>query len=165
MGFGDWFEIKILGEGGHASSPQKANTPIQPAAEIISAINFLTDMSHKPWPIKVATVTMVQSGNSRDIIPSFAKVTSTIRTKNLTDLYFIKNQIIKIVYKVGKKSQTNILLNIIKGCPAVINDEAATKIALSKILKIIPSVKLNKWLKLSWSSKIFRTLQIDSQDL
>ena len=144
MGFGDWFEIEIIGEGGHASSPQKAITPIKPAAEIISAINTLTDLSHKPWPVKVATVTMVQSGNSRNVIPSSATIKGTIRTKELTELQFIKKQLKEIVYKVRESSQTNISLDIIKGYPAVLNDKAATVDALSKISKIIPSINLNE---------------------
>jgi amidohydrolase len=144
MGFGDWFEIEIIGKGGHASSPQKANTPIQPAAELISAINALTDLSHKPWPIKVATVTMVQSGNSRNTIPSSAIIKGTIRTKDLIDLQFIKKEIKEIVNKVSENSQTNISLDIIKGYPAVLNDQAATVDAISRISKIIPNINLNK---------------------
>jgi amidohydrolase len=143
MGFGDWFEIEVIGKGGHASSPQKANSPIQPAAEIISAINALTDLSHKPWPVKVATVTMVQSGNSKNTIPSSATIKGTIRTKDLTDLQFIKKQLREIVHNVSERSETNILLDLIKGYPAVLNDKEATVDALSRISKIIPSISLN----------------------
>jgi hippurate hydrolase len=61
----------------------------------------------------------------------------------LTDLQFIKKQLREIVHNVSERSETNILLDLIKGYPAVLNDKAATVDALSRISKIIPSISLN----------------------
>ena len=131
MGYGDWFEVSINGRGGHASAPQRALSPLTPAARLAVSIDSITDLQQQPWPTRVATTTEILGGNSVNVIPQHASLRGTIRGKDLATMEGIRGELRSLVAQEQSASGTQIVMNIVEGYPAVMNAPDATAHAVS----------------------------------
>lgn len=97
----DFFEIKLIGKGGHGSFPAKAIDPILPAVEIYNQLNLI---SKKISPLEpcVVQICKIQAGNYNAIIPDEAELAGTVRTLSKTNREKVKNLIEKIVKNISE---------------------------------------------------------------
>lgn len=132
MGFGDWFTVTVQGAGGHASAPHLARSPIGPAAWIARRIDELTGLRKKPWPVRVATVTMLDAGSSVNVIPDTALVRGTLRAGRERDIEALRETLATIAREADRKFGTMTRAEVEIGYPAVVNDAAALEDALER---------------------------------
>lgn len=97
----DFFEIKLVGKGGHGSFPAKAIDPILPAVEIYNQLNLI---SKKISPLEpcVVQICKIQAGNYNAIIPDEAELAGTVRTLSKTNREKVKSLMEKIVKNISK---------------------------------------------------------------
>lgn len=137
MGYGDWFAVEIEGRGGHGSNPQRARTPITPAAELAIAINAITDLTAQPWPTLVATVTELLAGNSVNVIPARARLRGTLRATEESAIVELRDRVEELARAVARASQTHVTFALTEGYPAVLNDSEATAHAIAVAVELI----------------------------
>ena len=85
MAAGDKFHIKLLGKGGHGSSPHLAIDPILMAAEVIQGLQKIVSRNIATSESAVLSLGTIEGGSSFNIIPSEVELSGTIRVDN-TDL-------------------------------------------------------------------------------
>lgn len=97
----DFFEIKLVGKGGHGSFPAKAIDPILPAVEIYNQLNLI---SKKISPLEpcVVQICKIQAGNYNAIIPDEAELAGTVRTLSKTNREKVKSLMEKIVKNISE---------------------------------------------------------------
>ena len=97
----DFFEIKLIGKGGHGSFPAKAIDPILPAVEIYNQLNLI---SKKISPLEpcVVQICKIQAGNYNAIIPDEAELAGTVRTLSKTNREKVKSLMEKIVKNISE---------------------------------------------------------------
>lgn len=106
----DFFQIKLIGKGGHGSFPSVTIDPILPAVEIYNMLNLIYKKI-TPLNPNVLQICKFNAGNYDAIIPDEANLAGTVRTLYKEDRELIKNEIYKIVKNVseiyGVKSEIN----------------------------------------------------------
>lgn len=75
----DDFVIKIIGQGGHGSMPEKCKDPIPVAAGIVDKLNAITNNTIVEGEKQVVQVCMFNAGTSYNVIPDFVEIKGTTR--------------------------------------------------------------------------------------
>jgi hippurate hydrolase len=82
MADSDGLFVRVIGAGGHGSSPHQSLDPIPAACEMVNALQTMVTRKTSAFEPVVVTVGMFHSGTRRNIIPDDATFEATIRTFN-----------------------------------------------------------------------------------
>lgn len=80
MAAADFFDVKIVGRGGHAAQPQFGIDPILVGGAVIQALQTIISRNVDPLQSAVLSITKFQAGSAYNIIPESAELAGTIRT-------------------------------------------------------------------------------------
>ncbi len=80
MAAADFFELRILGRGGHAAYPHTAIDPILIAAQIIQSWQTLVSRTTDPLEAAVVSVTRIHGGETTNVIPELVELAGTVRS-------------------------------------------------------------------------------------
>jgi hippurate hydrolase len=76
----DVLHVSVVGSGGHASAPYRAQDPIAVAAEIVTALPTLVTRQFDPFDPVIITVGSFHGGTQHNIISELARFDATVRT-------------------------------------------------------------------------------------
>ncbi len=80
MSAADVLHVTVVGSGGHASAPHRAQDPIAVAAEIVTALQTLVTRQFDVFDPVVVTVGSFHAGSQHNIVPERATFDATVRT-------------------------------------------------------------------------------------
>jgi amidohydrolase len=125
----DDFEITLLGRGGHGAHPDQTIDPIVMAAQVVNAFQTIVSRCTDPLSPAVVTIGKIQSGSARNIIPSSASLAGTVRTLHDESKEVVFRSMKQIVNSIANMYEAPPpSLEIIPGCPAVVNDTASSEL-------------------------------------
>ena len=75
-----FFEIKVIGVGGHAAMPHLTVDPVSTAAKIITSAQTLISREQYPLEPGVVSITAVHGGEAHNVIPPEVTLKGTIRS-------------------------------------------------------------------------------------
>jgi amidohydrolase len=84
MASSDEFAISVFGRGGHAAYPDQCVDPVAPALQIGQALQSLVSRRADPLARLVVSVTIIEAGTARNIIPESARLGGTVRALDET---------------------------------------------------------------------------------
>ncbi|OCA80823.1 M20 metallopeptidase family protein [Pseudobacillus wudalianchiensis] len=122
------FDIKIIGYGGHASTPELTVDPIMVGAEI--AINIQQIVSRKLPALKspVISVTKFNGGSALNVIPETAELGGTIRSLDDDIRLQAKGYVNQIVKGITEAHGARYEIIWHEGYKSVVNDKEAVSI-------------------------------------
>jgi len=126
----DRFEIKIVGVGTHASSPEKGIDPIVVAAHIITALQTIVSRNVSAFDQALISVTHLESGNTWNVIPMTAYLEGTVRSVNAETRKFIPKKMQQIVKGMADSFGATAEFKWYSGPPATNNSREWTSVAL-----------------------------------
>ena len=126
---GAFFDIKVIGKGGHGAFPQFAIDPITIAAEIIGAIQTIISRTTSPNDSAVLSITKVHAGDAYNVIPESAMLSGTVRTFAIDKMQEIERQMISISEGISKAHGGTALVEFNTLFLPVFNEEEATDLA------------------------------------
>ena len=126
---GAFFDIKVIGKGGHGAFPQFAIDPITIAAEIISAIQTIISRSTSPNESAVLSITKMHAGDAYNVIPEKAVLSGTVRTFTIEKMQEIEQQMVSISEGISKAHGGTALVEFNTLFLPVLNEERATDLA------------------------------------
>jgi len=129
MAAADELYIKVIGEGGHASTPHRAKDPILAAVQIVNELQTIISRNFPPHEPAVLTIASINGGTATNIIPNEVKMMGTYRTMNEEWRKIGHQRIEEIVHSTAKAMGVSAEVEIRKGYPAVINDKQMTELA------------------------------------
>src|SRR5690625_3179642 len=94
--------MTIKGTGGHVSMPQSSTDPIVTAAQLIVNLQTIVSRALDPLEASVVTVSKIQGGHARNIIPNEVKIEGSIRTYKKEIKERLKERLFEIARNVGK---------------------------------------------------------------
>jgi len=146
MGASDTFVMTIKGTGGHASMPQSSTDPIVTAAQLIVNLQTIVSRALDPLEASVVTVSKIQGGHARNIIPNEVQIEGSIRTYKREIKERLKERLFEIASHVGKMYNNEIIVEYFDGYPATINTPTWARLAREAIIdlygeKAVPDVK------------------------
>lgn len=122
MASADFFDVEVIGKGGHGAFPHLSIDPITVAANILLGMQNLVSREIAAKEPAVLTVGQIVSGTKHNIIPVTATMRGSLRTFNQT----VRDQVIErlgaFVTNIAHAYQAEAHLSFESGgCPAVIN--------------------------------------------
>ncbi|MBY6186488.1 amidohydrolase [Marinobacter hydrocarbonoclasticus] len=145
MASSDRFRIRVQGKGGHGAMPHLSVDPVLVAAHIVVALQSLVSRSQNPIRPAVVSCTIVKAGEATNVIPDHAVLEGTFRAFEPADRARIGEQMVRLASHTaeafGASAEVSLNQDSHIGYPAVINDAAATEIALAAAQAVAPGVK------------------------
>ena len=126
---GAFFDIEVIGKGGHGAFPQFAIDPITMAAEIISAIQTIISRATSPNESAVLSITKMHAGDAYNVIPERAVLSGTVRTFTIEKMQEIERQMVSISEGISKAHGGTALVEFNTLFLPVLNEEEATDLA------------------------------------
>ncbi len=134
----DPINIKIIGKGGHASTPNLCIDPISIATLIINNIQYILSREVNQTIPTVISFGSIQGGrNSNNVIPDTVEINGTARNTDVETRKFVLKRIEEIVEGLTKIMRADYDLDFDGGCPAVINDKKMVDLFLNSSKKIL----------------------------
>lgn len=134
----DMFEIKVMGKGGHGSAPHACTDPIIAMANIITAIQTISNKKVHALDPVVINICSVNAGSRYNVIPDEGVMSGTIRTQDKQVREQIIDQIKQITDGVCKTFGTTFEFTNPISVPPTVNDERITEQMLTRTRKILP---------------------------
>lgn len=125
---GDDFEIKVIGSGGHASTPELAIDPLIIGAEIATNLQQVVSRKLPILRAPVLTVTKFNCGNSLNVIADQAELGGTIRSHDPVVRVKAREYLEQVVKGIATAHGATTEISWDIGCAAVQNDKEATAI-------------------------------------
>lgn len=84
MASSDYLKVRVVGRGGHASSPHLCVDPVPVACRIVTALQELVSRETDPVDSAVITIGKIHGGSASNAIPDDVTLEGTIRTLSET---------------------------------------------------------------------------------
>jgi amidohydrolase len=144
----DTFYAKILGKGGHGSTPHKVIDPIFISGHVILAIHNIISRRLPPFEPAVISIGMINGGQVDNVIPAEVDLSGTIRYLS-SDAQKLIHFEIKRAMEIAKTMGGEYELRIVEGYPPMYNHPEVIEIirtviddtiGLDKIVKPEPEM-------------------------
>lgn len=138
----DMFEIKIFGKGGHGSAPHACTDPIIAMANVITAIQTISNKKVHALDTVVINICTVNAGSRYNVIPDEGVMSGTIRTQSKQVREQVIDQIKQIVDGVCKTFGTTFEFTNPISVPPTVNDARVTGQLLERTRRMLPECKV-----------------------
>jgi amidohydrolase len=122
MASGDTLQIVVRGKGGHASAPHDCLDPIPIACEIVQALQTLVTRRVHVFDPAVVTVSKIEAGTTRNVIPDSASLLGTIRTVSEATRERVLDGVRRVAEGVAAAHGAEVDVELIRGYPVTVND-------------------------------------------
>jgi amidohydrolase len=124
-----WFDITILGQGGHGGHPDLTVDAVYVASQAVLALQAIVSRNSSPFDPAVLSVGSFHAGTKHNIIAGEAKLQGTVRTMSETARSKIVRRIDEVISGICRANGASYTLSQSSGYPVLINTEAETNIA------------------------------------
>ena len=132
-----WFEIRIIGKGGHGAMPHLCVDALEVGAQVINALQRITSRKANPLSPTVVTVGEFHAGTAMNIISGQARLGGTTRTFDTAVWKSWEARLREVVKGVCDSMGAGFELEFKPGCPPTINDPQAADIVSKAAVKVV----------------------------
>ncbi len=116
-----YFEIEVVGRGGHAAAPQECVDPILVGSHVVTALQSIVSRSLALDEQAVVSVTQFHAGTADNVIPPQATLIGTIRTYDDSVTMRIFDRVREICAGLANSWRAEIKPVLRRGYPALVN--------------------------------------------
>ena len=132
----DDFEIKIMGRGGHASTPELTIDPLIIGAEIATNVQQIVSRKISALRAPVVSITTFHAGSALNVIPEYAEIGGTIRSLDSDSRVKAREYLEKIIKGITEAHGAKYEINWYLGYPAVVNKKEAVDVSRAVVEEI-----------------------------
>jgi amidohydrolase len=129
MAAADYITIDIEGHGGHAARPQFTIDPVLVGAHMITAMQSVVSRNVDPLKSAVVSTTMVQAGNTDNVIPQTVRLRGTARSLAEDVRTLLEERLHAIVEHTAAAFGAKAKLTYRRNYPVLVNHERQTDFA------------------------------------
>jgi amidohydrolase len=118
----DVIDIRVVGKGGHASSPYLANDPMPVAAEIVTALQVFATRRIDTFDPVVITITKMRAGTTSNVIPEEVVMQGTLRSVSERSRRKALDGIARIAHHIAVAHEMEATVATEEGYPVTVND-------------------------------------------
>jgi amidohydrolase len=160
MAAGDFFDVKIMGKGGHGGLPHLAIDPIAIAANAISTLQTIVSREVDPLESAVVSICKMEAGRGAyNIIPDSATFGGTIRSHSPELREYLSRRLKEILEGVTSAMRGSYEFNLMSKFPAVINEEKMTELVVKAAQGLLGKDKVSQMKPLMGSEDFSYYLQ------
>lgn len=123
---GAFFDIHIVGKGGHGAFPDRAVDPVPIAAEVVMALQTIVSRIVPPSETVVVSTTQVHAGDAYNVIPASATLSGTVRAFSTRLMSTIEERMKQLAGNIATAHGAEATLDFRTLFHPVINNEKAT---------------------------------------
>ena len=135
----DLYDVTVIGQGGHGSTPQKTKDPILAACQMVTLLQQIPARRVDPLETVIFPVCSIHSGDAPNIIPGEAKFSGISRAYVESVREVVNEQVYDIARGVEALSGCKVDINHYEGYPAVQNDADLVALAREAVLEQLGS--------------------------
>ena len=120
----DEINLKVIGESGHASTPQRGIDAIYTAGEIVTTLQSVISRQIDPHQTAVVNLGTIEGGYRRNVIADEVQITGTVRTTNSQLRQELPQKIERIIKGITLTQGAEYELDYNFGYPVLVNDTA-----------------------------------------
>ncbi|WP_410632673.1 M20 metallopeptidase family protein [Amycolatopsis sp. cmx-4-83] len=117
--------VRVLGSGGHGSSPHDALDPIPAACEMVTALQTMVTRTFDVFDPVVVTVGTFHAGTRRNIIPDDAAFEATLRSFSPEVAARVGERAVQVCRGIAQAHGLDVEVTYEPEYPATVNDAAA----------------------------------------
>src|SRR5688572_29675970 len=137
MASGDTLQITVKGEGGHASAPHMCLDPIPVACEIVQALQALVTRRISVFDPAVVSITKIEGGTTRNVIPESATLLGTVRTLSEATRERALAGVRRVAEGVGAAHGAQVVVDLSRGYPVTVNDDTFAAFAIETARELL----------------------------
>jgi amidohydrolase len=129
----DEVRVRVVGEGGHGSTPHRAKDPVPAACEIVLALQTMTTRGFDVFDPVVVTVGRLAAGTKENIIPDSAEFDATVRSLSAAARQKVQADIERLVDGIAAAHGLTAEVDYRLGYPVTVNDAVEHALALEVV--------------------------------
>jgi hippurate hydrolase len=118
----DFWELEIVGKGGHASMPHDTLDPIPVACDVVQAFNTFVTRRVNAFDPVVLTTTKIEAGTTTNVIPESAKLMGTLRSTSPKARAVAHEGLERIANNIAAAHEMEARFKMNHGYPVTVND-------------------------------------------
>src|SRR4029079_17050990 len=126
MAAADLFTLDLLGSVGHGAFPHECVDPIAVAAQVITNLQQVVSRETDPFDSVVISVTTLEAGTARNVIPGSARIGGTVRTLSLARREEVRDAMERVIAGVTSAHRATYRFDYEVGYAPVVNDRDAS---------------------------------------
>ena len=135
-----YFEITVIGRGGHTATPQSSVDPIITAAEVVQTLQTIQTRELDVLTPTSVVFGEIKGGTAWNIIPDKVKLSGTMRflhadTEDGKEK--LRERFERILAGVCRAHRTEYELSMVYGHPALVNDQGMTELVRSAAQEVL----------------------------
>jgi amidohydrolase len=123
MAAADTLHVRVVGTGGHASTPHLGRDPIAVAVEIVSALQTMVTRRFNVFDPVVLTVGRFQGGTQHNIIPDHAEFDATVRSFSPSSQKLVSESAVKLCRGIAEAHGLSAEVEWETLYPVTVNDD------------------------------------------
>jgi hippurate hydrolase len=131
MASADTAYITVRGQGGHGANPHRATDSVVAASHIVLALQTIVSRNVDPRDTAIITVGAIHGGEASNVIPGEVTLTLSVRAFDPAVRDQVEARITELAQAQAVALGCTAEVDYRIGCPATINDAAATDFARS----------------------------------
>ena len=128
MAAADLFTLDILGSGGHGAFPHECVDPVAVAAQVVTNLQQVVSRETDPFDSVVVSVTTLEAGRARNVIPGSARIGGTVRTLSLARRVEVREAMERVIAGVTSAHRASYRFDYEVGYDPVVNDRDASAV-------------------------------------
>lgn len=128
--------VRVVGAGGHGSTPHRSLDPIPAACEMVTALQTMIGRRIDPFEPVVITVGAFHAGTLRNIIPDAATFDATVRTFSATTGDQVAGYATQLCHSIAEAYGLQAEVSYRAGYPVVVNDAAEHEFAAATVREV-----------------------------
>lgn len=126
----DEVTVRVLGAGGHGSSPHAAKDPVPAVCEMVTALQTMVTRTIDIFDPAVVTVGSLHAGSAGNVIPGLAEFTATVRSFSEETHARVRSGFERTVRGVAAAHGVSAEIDYRENYPVTVNDPAEAAFAL-----------------------------------
>ena len=130
MASADFFQVEVVGKGGHASMPHDCVDPVPVACELVQALQTFVTRRIPAFDPVVLTVSRILAGTTGNVIPERAELLGTLRAFSERARDLAREGIHRVAEHVARAHGCEARVELETGYPVTCNDAAAAALVI-----------------------------------
>jgi hippurate hydrolase len=126
-----WIDITITGKGSHGAFPHQGVDPVVVASTIVTALQTIVSRNMEPIQGGVVSIGHISGGDAYNILPERVVMKGTARWFRPQVGEIIEAGVHRLATGIAASFGAKAEVNFSRHCPATVNDEDATVIAVA----------------------------------
>ncbi|HET7658307.1 MAG TPA: M20 family metallopeptidase, partial [Bacillales bacterium] len=137
MANADYFNIEVIGKGGHGGLPHETIDAIVAASRLVTDLQQIVGRNIDPLKSAVVTVGTFQAGNTFNVVAEKASLSGTVRTFDDDVRDKIEQRMDEIVRHTCEGAGAQGQLSYVRGYPAVVNHKDETELLVKAAKSVV----------------------------